>query len=373
VKVKHIFTLLVSYVILIYATGCSQVSDKTQLETELFKTYHDIPGITAQEISAIEAIKENYDTFSFGIIQSTEAFLTEKGTIDGYSAYFCEWLTGLFGIRFQPEIYSWNDVIEKLDTGQIDFAGNITPTEERRQRYYMTDPIAERQYKTVNIIGTSVLDRIALTRPLRFAFIESAAIADNVASVTGVDIYEPVYVNNYADAYRALLSGVADAYIGDNAGVSSFDAYGDVYINDFTPLIFSPVSTATSRADLGSIITVVTKALRGGAMPYLNNLYNRGYEAYKKNKLFIQLSDEEKKYLENPSPVLLAARYFNYPIDFYNTHDNKGDGLAFDVLREVEKLTGLTFTVVNDKNTKLSELYEMVRVGKAQIVSELLI
>jgi signal transduction histidine kinase/ActR/RegA family two-component response regulator len=108
-------------------------------------------------------------------------------------------------------------------------------------------------------------------------------------------------------------------------------------------------------------------------MPYMNYLYSQGYKAYRKNEFFMQLSEEERAYLKNPSPIPLAARYFNYPIDYYNTYEHKWEGLAFDVLREVEELTGLTFTVVNDKHAHLPELYEMVLAGDAYLVPELLI
>jgi signal transduction histidine kinase/CheY-like chemotaxis protein/ABC-type amino acid transport substrate-binding protein len=359
--------------VLINTTGCHREPDQLSPDKKPFTTYRDIPGVTAQEISAIESLQKKYNTFTYAMTPSTEAFLKENNTVDGYAALFCEWLTGLFDIRFQPEIHAWGDLVVQLNAGAIDFAGNITPTEERRKIYHMTDPVADRQYKTIQLVGSPSLDRIALTRPLRYVFIEGAAIAATVASVTESGTYEAIFVRNYEEAYRALESERADAFIGDSAVVSSFDAYGNVYTNDFLPLIFSPVSMATARAELEPVISIVTKALRNGAMPYLNYLYNRGYQAYLKNKLFTRLNEEEREYLKNPSPIPLAVRYFNYPIDFYNTYENKWEGLAFDVLRRVEELSGLTFTVANDKNTTLFELYEMVRVGEAYLVPELII
>jgi CheY-like chemotaxis protein/ABC-type amino acid transport substrate-binding protein/HPt (histidine-containing phosphotransfer) domain-containing protein len=338
-----------------------------------FETFRDVPGLTGEEIAAIESLKKEHDTFIYAMTLSTEAFPEENGAVGGYAALFCEWLTGLFGIRFQPEIYAWGDLVEKLDAGVIEFAGNITPTEERLKIYHMTDPVAERQYKTIRLSGSHDLDLIALNRPLRYVFIEGAAIAANVAAVTASGSYEAVFVGNYEEAYRTLESGAADAFIGDNAVVSSFDDYGDVYTNDFLPFIFSPVSMATARDELEPVISVIRKAQRNGAMPYLNYLYNQGSREYRKNKFFTHLTKEEREYLENPSPVPLAARHFNYPVDFYNTYEDRWEGLAFDVLHEVEKLTGLNFVVVNDKKTNLSRLLRMVREGEAHIIPELLI
>jgi CheY-like chemotaxis protein/ABC-type amino acid transport substrate-binding protein len=370
VNVQRIITLLISCVITIYTTGCFRGPDGISPDTKLFKTYRDIPGITIQEVYAIEALKEKYDTFNFGLTLTTESFLKENGEVGGYAALFCEWLTELFDIRFQPEIYQWGDLLGKLNAGEIDFAGNMALTEERRKIYQMTDPIAERQCKTFWLAGGPSLDRIALIRPLRYAFIQGAAVASMVASIVDEGTYEAVFVNNYQEAYRALESGEADAFIGDSA--VSFDAYGDVQSGDFLPLIFSHVSMATANAELEPIIWVITKAQRNGAMPYLHYLYNQGYEEYKKHKFFTHLSDEEKAYLRDTVSVPLLAQYFNYPIVFYDTHDKTWDGIAMDLLREVEKLTGLTFQVVNDEHTEILDLITMLSEGKGHIFTDLI-
>ncbi|MDR0321008.1 MAG: transporter substrate-binding domain-containing protein [Treponema sp.] len=368
--------LLVLCAIAICATGCLREKDKIA-DTELFKTYSDIPGITAQEISDIEAIKEKYDTFIYGMTMSTEAFVSEnivggENAVGGYAGIFCEWLTGLFGIRFQPKIYAWSDLVEKLGKGEVDFAGNITPTEERQKIYYMTDPVAERQFKTIQIAGSPSLDRIALTRPVRYAFIEGAAIAATVASVTDSSAYESVFVSNYEEAYLTLESGRADAFIGDSAVMFSFAAYDNVYIADFLPLIFSPVSMATANAELASVISAITKAQRNGAMPYLNNLYNKGYEEYKRHRFFMHLNEEEKAYLRNTFTVPLVAQYFNYPLVFYNAYDEKWDGISFDLLHEIEKLSGLNFEVINDEHTEMPELMAMLSDGRGHIFTDLI-
>jgi signal transduction histidine kinase/ABC-type amino acid transport substrate-binding protein len=345
-----------------------------------FTSFRDIPGITSEEIAAIEALRK-YKSFSYGMTLSTEAFIKEKGDgvydsdedgIGGYSALFCEWLGGLFGVRFEPVICGWSELIDKLNSGEIDFAGNLTPSEERLKTYLMTDPIADRQYKTIQLAGSLPLDRIALTRPLRYVFAGGSVVADTVASVTDNSTYEALFVSDYEAAYRVLERGAADAFIGDSAVALVFDSYGSIYTADFLPLIFSPVSMTTANTEFAPVISLVTKALQSGAKPWLNHLYNEGYESYKKNKFFTQLSDDEKAYLRNTDFVPLAARYFNYPVDFYNAYEKKWEGIVFDVLAGVEELTGLKFKVANTTTTELSDLFNMVYDGRAHIMPELI-
>jgi signal transduction histidine kinase/ActR/RegA family two-component response regulator len=385
-KVSKIMNLLLTVIIIVTVdSGCKKADSRPPTSpntVSLFATFRDVPGVTQEEIAAIEKLQQavllrNNKSFTFGMTMSTEAFPMKsdesgKYPVGGYSALFCEWLTGLFGMQFQPEIFAWSDLVEKLNAGELDFAGNITPTEERQKIYYMTDPIAERQYKTIQLVGSPSLDRIALTRPLRYVFIEGAAIAATVATVTDSDTYDTIFVNNYEEAYRVLERWEADAFIGDSAVVLSFDAYGDVHANDFLPLIFSPVSMATSKDELEPVISVIKKAQRNGAMLQLNHLFNQGYNEYKKHKFFAYLDDEEKSYLRNTVSVPLVTQYFNYPIIFYDSHDKKWDGIAMDLLYEVEKLSGLSFKVVNDKDTEMPELIAMLADGRGHIFTDLI-
>jgi signal transduction histidine kinase/CheY-like chemotaxis protein/ABC-type amino acid transport substrate-binding protein len=377
---KHLAILIIICLFVLALTGCGKDDSRPPESANVqssFASFRDIPGVTHEEIAAIEALRRNHESFIYGMTMSTEAFPMgedESGRypVGGYSALFCEWLTNLFGIRFQPEIFVWGDLVEKLNAGELDFAGNMTPTEERQKIYYMTDPIAERQYKTIQLAGSPSLDRIAQTRSLRYVFIEGAAIAATVAAVLDSGTYEAIFVNNYGEAYRVLESGDADAFIGDSAVITSFDAYGDVHANDFLPLIFSHVSMATAKDELEPVISVIKKAQRNGAMLQLNYLFNQGYNEYKKHKFFSHLDEKEKAYLRNTASVPLVTQYFNYPIIFYNSHDNKWDGIAMDLLYEVEKLSGLTFKVINDKDTEMPDLITMLADGRGHIFTDLI-
>jgi ABC-type amino acid transport substrate-binding protein len=373
--------IVICYLFLMFVISCKKPNE-TVLSQGLvspFASFRDIPGITVEEIAAIELLQKEHKTFSYGMSLTTEAFIRENSEsgysgaeTGGYAALFCEWLTGLFGIRFRPELYTWNDIIEKLNSGEIDFAGNMTPTEERRKTYYMTDPIAERQYKMMLLGGRPSLNRIAAERPIRYAFLEGAVTANDVALVSMPGTYEAVFVGNFADAYKTLESGEADAFIGESVAEASFDVYGDVYSEDFFPLIFGLVSMTTAKEELQPVISVITKAQRNGAMPYLNKLYNQGYEDYKKNKFFRQLIEEERLYIQNHPVIHFAAETGNYPVCFYNASEKQWQGIAIEVLHEVEQLSSLHFVHDNDKNASFTDQLKMLEDGKVAMITELI-
>ncbi|MDR0289616.1 MAG: transporter substrate-binding domain-containing protein [Treponema sp.] len=251
-----------------------------------FDSFRDIPGITPQEIAAIEGLRQRHESFSYGMTLSTEAFrkVGPDGTyaVGGYAALFCEWLTSLFGIEFQPAIYSWVDLLAALESGELDFSGDLTANDERRKTYIMSDPIAERQYKTIQPAGSPPISQIALTRRPRYAFVIGSANEAAVAKVARPGSYVPVWVRNHAEIIAALESELADAFVGDGVVMASFDAHGGMYADDFFPPVFSQVSMSTANPDLKPIISAVTKALQNGTRPWLNHLYNQGHAAYKK-------------------------------------------------------------------------------------------
>ena len=360
----------------IHAKAAGEPVESQSPSQSPFSSFHDIPGVTDEEIKAIEALRDRYDHFVYGMMISTEAFLKENGEGGGYTALLCEWLTELFGIRFQMEIYPPGEFIPQLNAGEMDFAGNVRATnvraaEEYERIYYMTDTIMERQYKRMRLAGSHSLQQISIERPLRYAFLEGYTTPSTVALIMRSGAYEAVWVKDFAEAYDALKNGDADAFVGTSAVEAGFIAYGNVYSDDFFPLIFSPVSMATAKDDLRPVISVMNKALRNGARPWLVHLYNRGYRDYMRYKLFNLLSDEERAYIDSHPVIPVVASYNNYPDCFYNTREQEWQGIFFDLMDEVSLLTGLSFNLVHDTQAEWPVIYEMIKNGEAALSASL--
>jgi PAS domain S-box-containing protein len=277
----------------------------------------------------------------------------------------------LFGISFNPAIYEWGDLIAGMDTGEIDFTGELTPTNERRETYFSTGAIAERPLKTFRLADSLPPSEIIRSRPLRCCFFGgTTTIVDVISRLHGS--YEIIHVYTFDEAYHALKSGEADIFYVEGFLEFTFDVYDDVIVEDFFPMIYSPVSMAAKKPALQPIISVVEKALQNGSLYYLTRLYNAGYQNYQKYKLSLRLSEEEKAYIRDHPVVPFAAEYDNYPVSFYNTQEKQWQGIAFDVLDEIQTLTGLSFEVVNNNRAEWPELLKMLEDGEASIVSELI-
>ena len=369
ISIMLVGAILISICLL---TGCGK-NQKTHDDYVMrYSSFLDIPGVTAADIDAIEDIKTKYDSFIIADAYSTESFYNRNGEVQGFLSLFCDWMTELFGIRFYPEIHDWGDLMAGLESGAIDFTGDLTVTEERLQNgYYMSDAIAERLVKLIRIVDSTPLFEIADERPLRYAFLSDTITIDDVSRLANEE-FTYVEVDDYDEAYRLLKTGEIDAFIDEGVAEAAFDSFGDVRTYEYLPLIFGPVSLTTRNPELAPIITVLQKALDDGAIRYLTDMYNNGETQYFKNKLYTQLNDEEMDYISGSAGIPFVAEYDNYPVSFYNTREGQWQGIVFDVIKEIEKITDLSFEIINEHGTDWTHILDMLENGNAYMVTELI-
>jgi len=366
----NILCVIVCFIALGIA-GCSHEKEGADIDYSKINSFYDIPGITADEIAGIESLQNEYNSLTVGTISSTEAFIKGDGEIGGYITLLCEWLTSLFDISFKPQICLSNELTPKLDSGEIDFSGNMMSTPEREKIYYMTDTIAERQFIQVKLSGSPDTSKILAERPIRYAFAADTPVETAIASVTEKSTYEPVPAYNFDQAYQILVNGEADAYIATSVAAANFIDYDNIVFEDFFPLIFNPVSMASSKKELEPVISIVTKAIRSGARYYLNQLYSQGYHDYLKYKMSVWLTDEEREFIKNNSVVPVAAYSNNYPLSFYNSREKEWQGIYFNLLDEIASLTEISFKVAHDRTANWPIVTQMLLNGDAFIIPEI--
>jgi len=369
------FCLIPFVVLLLFCfAGCKKYPGRQDLSFENFSfsdiTYRDIPGVTEEEINAIETVLAQRQSFSYVMLDGTGSFMNTDGEVGGFSALVCDWLASLFGIPFELSIGTWNELIDGLRTGEIDFTNELTSTPERRQIYFMTDSIAHRPIQYFKLSGSEPLSEIIKTRLPRYAILEGTTTVNDVSRYA-IEEFELVLVAKFEDVYELLKTGRIDAFIAEDAAETAFDIYGDVETSIFLPLVYSTVSFATQNQELAPFISVLQKVLDNGGIHFFNNLNTMGYREYRRNKMFLQFSKEELAFIKNNPVIPLAAERDNYPVSFFNIRYQEWQGIAFDVLKEVSALTGLEFEVANVLSAEWSELIKMLENGDALIVTHL--
>ena len=367
---------LISYALLLCCTAalfasCNKTKDVGETEHPTYENYYDIPGVTAEEIAAIDKIREEYGSFRFAMNTSNEAFISLDGSIGGFSHLLCDWLTGLFDIPFNIEIADKAALIEGLDSCEINFTGTLSATGENPEKYLMTGAIAERTFKSFRLRGAEPIANIRSMRILKYAFLKGSDAFAHVNN-NSEKLFVSTFVEDYDTAVTLLRKGRVDAFFEDSSAEAAMDAYGDIEASQFYPHLYTSVSLTTADPKLKPIIDIVQRCLDNGAMYQLTNIYNEGEDEYRRNKLFLQLTEQELEYLNSHKSAHYAAEFDNYPACFYNETEMEWQGIAIDVLADISSLTGLQFEIANEPGVVWSELLGMLETGEVSFVTELI-
>ncbi|MCL2479631.1 MAG: transporter substrate-binding domain-containing protein, partial [Treponema sp.] len=372
-KKLHKFSLITVLIPIIFLSGCTNTAKMQNSSAFKYSSYRNIPGVTADELNSVEKLRAKYGSFVFGSVASTESFYGEDGSVSGFTALLCEWLSGLFDIPFVPQLHEWQDLVPGLESGAINFTGDLTSQNNfPGNNFLTTETINSHIISYMQIDGSDTVQEISGVRPPRLVFLENSAALKIIAPLVDFGNYEISYAGNIAGVYKMLKSGEADAFVGENYLIAGFDIYGDVIARNFQPLAYSSVALTALNPELEPIISIIQKALENGGSSYLTQLYNSGQADYRKYKFSMLLTDEEKNYIQEHPVIPFVAQIDNYPLSFYNKYEKQFQGIAFDLLAQVQILTGLTFNTINDQNTEWPVLLNMLEEGKASIISELI-
>ena len=356
--------------------GCGQAPEQKKTSIDSIKTYKDVPGITAEEIAAIEEIKAHRDKFTYGALVSMEMFPLHNGFYDGFAVRYCKFLSDFFGIPFDLGEYEWDTLVEKLDAKAVDFTGELTPTEERMTRYAMSIPIAARQLRIFTPANSEKILTEADVEGRTIAFLEDTTLADAIKIHYRVS-FKTVEVGDYAVAAEMLKNGEIDGFIDEAVADPAFISFDFVHSAIFFPMVHSPVSMTTADLELQPIISVMDKYIRAGGGDKLFELYKRGDFEYARHKLLYHtFVGEEKAFLDDlkrrKAAVRIAFEHDNYPVSFYNEKEHESQGIAKDVLDEITKLIDIPFEIVSTKDLTWPKIYEQLKNGEISMAAQLL-
>lgn len=374
--VKNLITVLIIFILSLTGVSCQLVSESEGESTiHKYNSYKEIPKVTEEEITAIEKIKKEKTEFTLGMNESTELFLDKDGNLGGFSVLFCEELTELFGIRFEPKIVSWDDLIAGLEDKTIDFTGELTKTKERENIYFMTDAIVQRSIKMFSLKESEEPDQIAKERKLEYCFLEGST-AYGYIKESSQHKFNAHYVDDYEEAVKLLKDGTIDAFMEDGSAEAAFVKYNEIKAEDFFPLIYTPVSFSTQNEEYKAIIQVMQKYLKSDGIYGLTQLYNQGIKSYEMSKFQYSLSHEERLFIEKHSTkenaIPIGCEFDNYPISFYNDTEKEWQGIANEVLAQISDISGMKFRIGNDTDTKWESLQERLTTGEISLVTELI-
>ena len=371
---NRIFKFTLCCCVLIFFSGCN--NDSGNFDADRIKSYIDIPGITDEEIAAIKALKSSKRNFILGATLSAETFMYSDGTNSGFSDLLADFFSGMFDMPFKLKIVNWDDALRGFENYEIDFMIELTPTADRRQKYFMTAPIAERALLVFVNDSTKDIRIVNDLNGLRVGFFEGTITGQSVKQTYPELVFETVMIDDVPHAARMLLDSEVDVVIVDEPIDYEFSIQGNITGLNLLPLVYTPVSFSTANPELDIIIKVLDKYIISGGLEKIHSLYIQGEKDYAQFMFEWSLTDKEKKYIadlkESGKKVPVTKEPDNYPLCFYDKKIKDFHGIAVDIINEVSVLTGIEFETVTNKNTTIAEILEIIKSGGAAFDAELI-
>jgi PAS domain S-box-containing protein len=369
-------SILLLLIFLFYLFSFTACTEKLEPLFDIYTitSYREIPGVTAEEITAIEALKSEGRSLSMGKLLSTEEFMLPDGSYGGFSPKLNELLSYLFGIPFVLEFYDLGSLMSGLDDFSIDLTCELVITPERQSRYNMSSPISQRSVALVTY-GDRNIHTLRDLSSLRVGILERSSVWEFIANSYPDLEFTAVTISSSEHEADMLRNGEIDAIISIST-VLTHDYSGSEFtlVYGLLPLAYSPAALSTANPKFAPIISVMNKYLAAGGLDKLYEMYKTGEAEYKKNSIRQILSENERTYIDSLKgkvPVVLGTD--TYPVSFFNENEDEFQGIAIDVLTEISRMTGIEFEVINDKNASWGEILEMLRTGDAALISDLII
>jgi signal transduction histidine kinase/DNA-binding response OmpR family regulator len=338
-------------------------------------SYREVPGLTDLEKTAIARLKGSRSRLILAVTPSTENFIQADGTMVGSSVNTAHWLSEFFSVPFEVRIVEPDHLYQALDSKEVDFTSSLTTNQKHKQSYFMTEPIVNRSV----MFASRKSDPDILEDS--FQGIKRVGVLPGALDIALVQPFLPpesvqIPVSNFADAIMRLNNREIDLFFFQEQDRFFFENDQNIVCRTFLPLIYIQRSLTTRDESLVPIITVLNKYIDAGGLALFSELFEEGELAYRQYLLYKNLNPDEKEYLaqhhRSGQTVKTALEFDNYPMCFYNESEKQWQGIAIDVLAQIEILTGLKFEPINSPGDSWPHLMELLLSDQAQLTSELL-
>jgi signal transduction histidine kinase/DNA-binding response OmpR family regulator len=387
---RKVLSIILSLSLLIAMTACSSQSNGNAITDQSsvtsikgsdpfpYESYKDIPGVTNEEIAAIDTFITKHPTIIYGSPYSSYAFSDEDGNLAGYYASLAAWLGDLFGVPFELKLFSFPDLKAGLISEDIQIAPSyLAPTAFDGTRI-TTDVISQHAVRYVSKHTSTALGELSLSKTL------VAGYLDGSNSVKVAQVYlDRDFNSNYTikpfatkeDAEAALSVGSIDLFVADGTIIDTYRTSDSLSIGDFNAQVYQDVTLMSCSAGMQPFISVINKAIDEGALLEINSLAKEGLQKYYHTAFLSSLTPVEKSYYENliseGKAIPIAAHPSNYPFDYYDEGLQSYQGIGIDVLASISTVTGLSFTPMNSKDASWPEVLAMVEKGELPMAAEL--
>ena len=305
----------------------------------ILANFLDADGLLISKAESAPPAKKDYGTLKVGYVVNT-GFMQEDrpGHTVGYGYEYMEFLENYVPCEFEYIVFDdWTDLLDKLNTGEIDIIPNLPGDHKWLVNAKSTDHVVGRFPMELVITSDKIKPHINLAR-VRTNY--DTPGLDEVAREEGFQ-YSLINYKTYQDILKAYESGEVDGYV---------DAMLFYRKSKPTYAVFDRQNYRLSvRADRQDLLDRLNWAMDQLLMDQsdIRDTLKRKY--FLKEGFPLLLTQSEKNFLAEKKKLRTAVLFYQKPRVYY---DDKGNlqGLMVDIINRISQDLNIEIEIVETKS-----------------------
>lgn len=293
----------------------------------------------------VKAEEEEEKTIRIGYIDY-DGFITEEedGTYSGYGIDYLEELSKYTGWNYEFVYDSWENHLEGLLTGKIDFLCHAQRSEEREEKYLFSKYAVGSEISVLYVRRDDdryYYDDYENFDRMTIAFLEGSYQNGQIAGYAEKKgfSYQSVFKDTQQECFALLREGKVDAVAMGSLALQN--QYKVVYRFGADPFYFM---TGKQNEELMDELDEAMGELYA-ANPTFSTDLNKKYYGDSGAALDITLTRDEAEYIDASEEVTIALIPNRKPFSYLN-EKGEPDGIVVDIMKNIGKRSGFNFHYV---------------------------
>ena len=257
-------------------------------------------------------------------------------------------LANKVGLKIKYITGEWSELYNKAINKKLDIMLNIAKTKERERFLLFTDQYQKNESGIFSRKNDSSIIDIESLDGKKVAIIEDFILEDILKK--RYPLIKSVITNNISQSIKALESGKVDAIIGSYIVINHVSR--ELLANNIerkAPFEKDSNLHIAIRKDYPLLQSILQKAMEKVTPKEIQTIRNKWILQKSNKNNFLNLSKKERDWLKTKPIIKFAVDPSWLPMESINKKTGKYEGIAADIIKKIENISRIQFTLVPTK------------------------
>ncbi|MBF0218564.1 MAG: transporter substrate-binding domain-containing protein [Gammaproteobacteria bacterium] len=296
-------------------------------------------------------------------------YVDERGEYAGLAKDYLDLIAKMTGLKFEVRTgLRWNELLDALQTGEIDMLPALNFSSERESFINFTQPYLTLSDYFFTRRETAKIDSMQALAGSKLAVVKGYEVVDWLrAKHPEIVLHE---ADSIIDALRLVESGEALAMINDNP--STTYNMGKYFITNIEIRNLVP-ERSPNHLHMGvkkgyePLVEILNQSLRHLSQEDRRLIASHWMSSVEGGSGSLDVTDQERQYLLTRPTLKFAVDPNWLPIEGINREGSRYEGMMADLLQQIADLSGIHFELVATE--KWSESVALATQGEVQMLA----